>query len=68
MLQNINQGDSNRALSNFYLIEELKESDSRLIKAVKLGLLTYKAYGLLNRLVYCNQEASKVPVEYSTSP
>ena len=67
-LRKVNNGYGNKALSNFYLIEELEESDSRLIEAVRLGLLTYKACGLLNRLVYCNKEANKTPMKSLSIP
>ena len=67
-LRKVNGACSNKVLSNFYLIEELEESDSRLIKAVRVGLLTYKAYGLLNQLVYCNEKADKIPIESFSLP
>ena len=67
-LRKVNSGYSKKALSNFYLIEELEESDSRLIKAVRVGLLTYKAYGLLNQLVYCNEEGDKIPIKPLLQP
>jgi len=47
-LRAVNKEYAYKALSNLHLIEEIEESDQRLIEAVRIGLLTSKIYGLLS--------------------
>lgn len=64
-LQTIDKEYSHKALSSLHLIEEIEESDSRLIEAVKTGLLTSKIYGLLSSQ---NEAGSKLSNKVNRSP